>query len=111
MFVPCDRKLHVSGHVLDNKHHPISQAKVELYGVTKETDENGCFYFGGLLAASGFNVKVSKPGYAPYREGKAFEYYDIEVVLGPEEGNQQSYGSWHKLSQDELSKYQACADN
>jgi hypothetical protein len=48
-FVPCDRRLHVSGHVFDNQHHPVSQASVTFYGVTKETPEDGCFYFDGLL--------------------------------------------------------------
>ena len=72
MFVPCDRKLHVSGHVVDGQHKPISKATVEFYGVKKQTDEKGCFYFGGLLAATGFNVAVSKPGYKNYRAGKEF---------------------------------------
>jgi hypothetical protein len=109
MFVPCDRRVHVSGHVFDSQHKPIGHAKVEFYGSTQETDERGCFYFGGLLAAPGFNVTVSKSGYKPYREGKEFDYYDIEVTLAPDNSNQQSSGSWRKLNEEELSKYRTCS--
>jgi hypothetical protein len=108
-FVPCDRRLHVSGHAFDNQHHPVSQASVTFYGVTKETPEDGCFYFDGLLAAQGLNVQVVKAGYKPYREGKEFAYFDIEVTLEPENSDRPSSGSWRELSRDELSKYKACA--
>jgi hypothetical protein len=42
MFVPCDRGVHVSGHVLDAQHRLISHATVEFYGVKKETAADGC---------------------------------------------------------------------
>ena len=110
MFVPCDRQVHVSGHVLDAQHKPVGHATVQFYGVQKETDENGCFYFGGLLAAPGFNVSVTKDGYKPYREGKEFKYYDIEVTLAPENSELSSSGSWRALNESELSKFKACND-
>ena len=105
MFVPCDRKLHVSGHVFDAQHKPVGNATIEFYGVKKEIDENGCFYFGGLLAASGFNVAVNKPGYKPYREGKEFDFYDIDVMLASMDSDQPSSAIWHKLPPAELAKY------
>jgi hypothetical protein len=109
MFIPCDRRLHVSGHVLDLQHKPISKATVEFYGVKKQTDENGCFYFDGLLGAPGFNVAVMKPGYKNYREGKEFDFYDIDVTLVPADSEQSSSGVWHKLQSNELSKYKECS--
>ena len=111
MFVPCDRKLHVSGHIFDAQHKPVSHATVEFYGVKKETDANGCFYFGGVLAAPGFNVSVAKPGYQPYREGKEFDFYDIEVTLAATDDAQKSSGVWRKLTADELAKYKECSEN
>jgi hypothetical protein len=110
MFVPCDRALHVSGHVFDSEHKPVSHATVEFYGVKKETDENGCFYFGGVLAASGFNVGVTRSGYKPYREGKEFDFYDIDVNLASTDAAQQSSAIWHKLQPGELSKYKECSE-
>ncbi len=109
MFVSCDRKLHVSGHVVDGQHKPISKATVEFYGVKKQTDENGCFYFGGLLAATGFNVAVSKPGYKNYRAGKEFDFYDIDITLVPTNSEQLSSAVWHKLPENELPKYKECS--
>jgi len=32
MFVPCDRSLHVSGHVFDAQHKPVVNATIEFYG-------------------------------------------------------------------------------
>ncbi len=105
MFVPCDRKLHVSGHVLDIQHQPISNATIELYGVKQQTDDNGCFYFGGLLAASGFYVSASNPGYRSYREGKEFDFYDIEITLASIDSPQPSSAVWHRLAVGDLSKF------
>jgi hypothetical protein len=110
MFVPCDRKVHVSGHVFDEKHKPLRDADVEFYGVTHKTDKNGCFYFGGLLAAPGFNVVISKPGYKKYEEGREFDYYDIDVTLAPEDDSENSSGSWRKLQDADLGKFKLCAD-
>jgi hypothetical protein len=73
MFVPCDRHVHVSGHVYDEHHRPLRDAEVEYYGERKRTDANGCFYFRGLLAAPGFNISVSKPGFKTYTDGKRFD--------------------------------------
>jgi hypothetical protein len=110
MFVPCDQKLHVSGHVLDTQHKPVGNATIEFYGIKKQSDENGCFYFGGLLAGPGFNVAVTKPGYKSYREGKEFDFYDIDVTLASEDSEQPSSGIWHKLSAAELSKHKECSE-
>jgi hypothetical protein len=110
MFVPCDRGVHVSGHVLDAQHRPISHATVEFYGVKKETADDGCFRFGGHLAASGFAIKVSKPTYKTYSESKEFNYYDIDVTLESENNEQQSSATWHTLSKDQLPKYEKCED-
>jgi hypothetical protein len=109
MFVPCDRNVHVSGHVFDSQHKPLRNATIEFYDVKNQTDENGCFYFGGLLAAPGFNVAVTKPGYKSYREGKEFDFYDIDVTLAAEGADQPSFGVWHKLPASELSKHEECA--
>ena len=110
MFVPCDRAVHVSGHVFDAQHKPISNATVEFYGVKHQTDENGCFYFGGVLAASGFSLAVSKPGDKPYREGKDFDFYDVEIMLTPADAEQPSSAVWHKLQAAQLPKYQECSE-
>jgi Carboxypeptidase regulatory-like domain len=110
MFVPCDRKLHVSGHVIDTQHKPVVNATIEFYGVKKQTDEDGCFYFGGLLAAPGFNVAVTKPGYKLYREGKEFDFYDIDVTLASSDSDQPSSAVWHKVPATELSKYKECSE-
>ena len=110
VFLPCDRKVHVSGHVFDAQHKPLGNATIEFYGVKKQTDENGCFYFGGLLAAPGFNVAVTKPGYKSYREGREFDFYDIDVMLASDTADQPSSGVWRKLPAAELSKHKECSD-
>jgi len=106
MFVPCDRQNHVSGHVFDAQHKPISRATVEFYGVKTETDENGCFYFGGHLAGAGFNVAASKPGYKSYREGREFKFYDIDITLASADSQEPSSAVWNELIAGELSKFE-----
>lgn len=107
---PCGRRLHVSGHVLDPEHRPIGYAAVVLDGVKKETDENGCFFFGGDSEAANFDIDVSKFGYKPYRASKEYDFYEIVITLASENGEQRSSGIWHKLYIEELSKYKACSE-
>ena len=110
LFAPCGRRLHVSGHVLDAQHRPVGYATVELGGVRKETDGNGCFYFGGDTADADLNINVTKVGHHPYRASKGFDLYEVVITLAPEQGEQQSSGVWHKLYVDELPRYKTCAD-
>ena len=107
-FVPCDRQVHVSGYVFDENHNPLQGAIVEFYGTTRLTTANGCFRFSGHLAAPGFNVVVRKTGYKPYREGRRFDYYEIEITLVPESSSNSSIGEWHVLKVDELDSHQEC---
>jgi len=79
---------------LDTDKNPIQDANVEFYGVTEKTDKKGCFYFGGVLAAPGFNVSVSKEGYKPYKEGKEFKYYNITVIMEKDDSDKNSTGEW-----------------
>jgi len=72
---------HVSGHVRSTSGEPIEAADVLFYGVTRKTDGDGCFHFGGVLAASGFRIEVHKAGFKPYSEARKFNLYDVEVVL------------------------------
>jgi hypothetical protein len=87
---------------------PIEGADVELYGVRKKTGTSGCFYFGGVLAGSGFQVNVMKDGYEPYREGKAFKYYDITVTMASEGSGVASTGNWRVLKESELTAHEEC---
>ena len=109
-FAPCDRAVHVSGHVRDTRGAPVKDAAVEFYGVTRATCDDGCFHFGGVLAAPGFTVAVSKPGYKPYREGRKFAYYDIEITLAPAEDPRQSTGLWRVLKENDLAAHAMCPE-
>src|SRR4051812_35409716 len=102
MFVPCDSRVHISGHILDAQHRPIPHSKVEFYGVTKDTDQNGCFYFGGVLATSTFELSASGPGYKDFKERKKIDFYDVEVTLAPKDSDQTSSATWKKLDGNEL---------
>jgi hypothetical protein len=77
----CDRRVHVSGRVLDQAGRPLADANVELFGLEKKTDINGCFFFNGIIDASRVPVSVFKAGYRSYRDSDRFEYYDITVTL------------------------------
>ena len=110
MFASCDRRLLVAGHVFDDRHRPLGHATVELDGVKKETDENGCFYFGDVSGGSDLNLRVAKVGYKPYRAGKEFGSYIIVVTLASDDGEQQSSATWHKTLVGEISKYQECSE-
>jgi hypothetical protein len=100
----------LSGHVLDPQHKPVGSATVLFDGVKKETDENGCFYFGGDSEASDLDITVSKFGYKTYRAVKEYDFYEIVITLASENGEQRSSGIWHKLYLEEISKYQDCAE-
>jgi hypothetical protein len=109
-FVPCDRELHVSGHVYDARGKPVRDAEVELYGDTRRTRADGCFRFTGVLAASGFEVTVTKPGFKTYREGKKSYLYDLAIVLQPEDSPGSSTGAWRVLEDSEVPNHEACPD-
>lgn len=108
LFVPCDRLNHVGGYVRDSSGRPIFGAKVEFYGVTHTTDKDGCFFFGGVLAASGFQIHAAKPGYKPYSGGRRFEFYEIGITLVDESNVGTSQATWKELSIDQLSTSPTC---
>jgi|SRR4030095_12152935 Carboxypeptidase regulatory-like domain len=110
VFAPCERRLHVSGQVSDADHNRVAYATVVLNGVRKETDERGCFYFGGLAAATDFDMTVTKVGYKPYHGVKEFDYFETIVTLSSENSEQQSSAIWTKLGVDEISKYKGCGE-
>ena len=91
---------------MDARHRPLGGATIELNGVKKETNENGCFYFGDVLDGSDLNLRVAKLGQKSYREGKEFGSYSIVVTLASEDGEHQSTAIWHKSLMSELSKYE-----
>ena len=110
MFVPCDRLNHVGGYVRDADQRPISGATVTFYGVSEQTDAEGCFFFGGALAASRFRVEVTKDGYAPFSEGRGFALYDMSVTLESVASGQASRAKWRKITADEARVTPSCKD-
>jgi hypothetical protein len=110
IFEPCNRRIHLSGHVLDAEREPVPYAIVELNGMKRETDETGCFYFGEGVAASEFDLTVTKLGYKPYRTYKEIDFYEVITTLMPENSEQQSSALWHKLYVEEISKFKDCSE-
>jgi len=108
VLAPRDRRLHVSGQVSDIDHNPIAYATVVLNGIRKETDEKGCFYFGGTMVADDFDLTVTKVGYKPYHGLKEFDFFETIVTLSSENSEQQSTAIWQRLAVDEVSKYKPC---
>jgi Carboxypeptidase regulatory-like domain len=104
-FLPCDRRIHVSGTVVDAAGAPIEGAKVELFDDAVQTKRNGCFRFRGTLAVPGFRVTVSKPGYKTYREERRYDLYDLRVTLVPEDSPSQSTAVWRELRDEELAEH------
>jgi len=107
-FVPCDRMNHVSGHVRSPLGEPVEAADVVFYGVTRRTDERGCFHFGGSLAASRFQIEVRKFGFKQYSETTWFNLYDIDVVLERSDSPAQSRATWRVLARKEAEELAEC---
>ena len=108
MLLPCDRLNHVGGYVRDSSGRPITGAKVAFYGVTHISDKDGCFFFGGALAAPGFQVEAAKPGYKPYSGGRRFALYEIIITLVDESNAGTSQATWNELSMEQLSTSPTC---
>jgi hypothetical protein len=108
VFPPCDRRLHVSGHVFDADHNPVPDAIVVLNGVRQETNQNGCFYFGGTFAASELDITVTKVGYKSFHGIKEVDFFETIITLEGENSERLSSPIWHKLEIDELPKYKDC---
>jgi len=106
--MPCDRPNHVGGYVRDSAGRPVPDAKVMFYGIARNTDVNGCFYFGGVLAAPGFRIEVSKDGFKQYVEGRPFALYEINIVLENEASVIASHATWRKLTVDEIGSSPLC---
>src|SRR5262245_38849351 len=110
VLAPRDRRLHVSGQVSDADHNPLAYATVVLNGVRKETDEKGCFYFGGTSAAADFDLTVTKVGYKPYHGVKEFDFFETIVTLSSENSERPSSAIWQQLAVDEVSTYKPCGE-
>jgi hypothetical protein len=106
--VPCDRINHVSGHVRSSRGESIEAAEVVFYGVTRRTDERGCFYFGGSLAVSRFQIEVRKAGFKQYSETRWFNLYDVDVVLERSDSQAQSLATWRVLDREEAKQLEDC---
>ena len=104
IFASCSRQLLVTGHVFDSQHRPLGHATVDLNGVKKETDENGCFYFGELSGSSEMNLRVAKLGSKQYRESKELGTYNVVVTLVQEDSEQQSSALWQRSMVGEIKK-------
>jgi hypothetical protein len=109
-FVPCDKAVHVSGHVLDENARSIENASVLFYGVTRDTCPDGCFRFGGLLAARGFALRVTKPGYKSYEDARRFAYYDVTVKLARNGTPRTSTAVWTELSENDVGSHTTCPE-
>jgi len=110
LFTSCDRQVLVAGHVSDSQHRPLGHATVDLNGVKKETDENGCFYFGEVSGSSEMILRVAKVGHRQYQDSKALGTYIIVVTLVPEDSEQQSSAVWQRSMVGEMSKYKNCSE-
>src|SRR5688572_32275861 len=110
IFASCDSPLLVAGNVLDSQQRPLGHATVELNGVKKETNENGCFYFADSPGGSELNLRVAKVGHKPYREEKELGSYNIIVILAPENDPQQSSATWQRSPSSEISKNKDCLE-
>jgi len=107
---PGAPRLHVSGHVLDADHKPLAYATVVVNGVRKETDENGCFYFGGNQAASEVDLTANKLGYKQYHGQKGRDFYEVIINLPAENSNDDASAYWQQLTIEELPKYKQCGE-
>ena len=107
LFFVGDKLNHVGGHVRDKSGKPIEGVHVTFYGVTKATDSNGCFYFGGYLAASGFYVRATQLGFSAFEESHSFAWYDIDITMRPL-GYGMSSASWRELKESELQSTPEC---
>lgn len=108
ILLPCDRGNHVGGYVRDASGRPIAGASVEFYGVTHATDSDGCFFFGGTLAAPGFQLSVSKGGYKMYKGGRRFSFYEINVTLEEVSGSPGSKAEWKELTINQVDASPSC---
>jgi len=110
VFTACNRQVLVAGHVSDSQHRPLGHATVDLNGVKKETDDNGCFYFGEVPGSSEMNLRVAKVGHRQYQDSKALGTYNIVVTLVQEDSDQQSSAVWQRSIAGEMSKYKNCSE-
>jgi len=110
VLASCDSALLVAGIVLDSQQRPLGHATVELNGVKKETNENGCFYFADSSGGSELSLRVAKVGHKSYREEKEPGSYSIVVTLAPEDDQQQSSATWQRSPAGEISKNAVCSE-
>src|SRR5215204_96709 len=105
LFTSCNREVVVAGHVFDAQHKPLGHATVDLNGMKKETDENGCFYFGEVSGGSDMNLRIAKLGHRQYRDSRESATYNIVVTLVQEDSEQQSSAVWQRSMVGEISRY------
>jgi len=102
-----DRKVHVSGTVVDEAGRPLQGATVQFLAKVEEiTDANGGFQFGGVIPGGRLPLKVTKPGFRTYEGFNKFDYYDVTVSLAKETSQLESKATWKVLKDNELRNYQ-----
>ena len=109
LFASCNRQPLVAGHVFDSQHRSLGHATVDLNGVRKETDENGCFYFGEVSGGSEMNLRVAKLGHRQYQDSKEVGTYNIVVTLVQEDSEEQSSAMWQRSLVGDISRYKDCS--
>jgi len=70
----------ISGHIEDNARNPIQGVAISVIGMDKdpvETDENGDYVVGGLIAGFGYCVVPGKPGCTFEPEERCIENLDV----------------------------------
>jgi len=107
-LMPCHRVNHVGGYVLGANGKPVAGATVLFYGLTQLTDSDGCFFFGGQLAASGFQVEAERDGYKRFSQERHFERYEITIVLEEVSSNRESSAVWKVLTANQASNSPSC---
>lgn len=102
-----DRKVHVSGTVIDETGRPLQGATVQfLANVEEITDAKGGFHFGGVFPGGRLPLKVTKPGFRAYEGFNNFDFYDVTVSLAKETSQLESKATWKVLKDTELRNYQ-----
>ena len=108
--VTGDSQVFIKGFVFDNESNPIDGALVSFSGVEKHSDENGCFYFGGVGSFKQILVSISNQGFKPLEISTSYRHTIIHARLVKENTNLESNYQGVTISNETAWKSMGCSN-
>lgn len=98
-FMPCSVSNRVVATVRDPAGSPLPGVRVEVEGVSGETDGNGCVVvFGHAARPHDILLRATQEGYKVYEGKKPWNDYRVEIALEPQPSAGASTANWQTRS-------------